>query len=85
MKKLFYVVLVIVVLLVIGRFVKNEFDAPEPQTEVIEIDDQAANDEISAAVSETINPDAIGDGEVIDENIVEANPCLLYTSPSPRD
>ena len=67
MKKLFYIILVIVILLVISRFVKNEAPAPvEPDVVVEETVEEIANAPISdAEIAEPANPDALGDGEVM--------------------
>ena len=76
MKKLFYIILVIVILLVISRFVKNEAPAPvEPDVVVEETVEEIAND---AEIAEPANPDALGDGEVIEvesEEVEETNPA----------
>ena len=66
MKKLFYIILVIVILLVISRFVKNEAPAPvEPDVVVEETVEEIANAPISdAEIAEPANPDALSDGEV---------------------
>lgn len=79
MKKLFYIILVIVILLVISRFVKNEAPAPvEPDVVVEETVEEIANAPISdAEIAEPANPDALGDGEVIEvesEEVEETNP-----------
>lgn len=85
MKKLFYIVLVVVVLMVISKLVKN--DAPvindEPAAVVIEENVTAqvlpatgADGEV--LIAEPVNPDAIGDGEVVEEEaeeVVEENPA----------
>ena len=80
MKKLFYIILVIVILLVISRFVKNEAPAPvEPVVVVEETVEEIANAPISdAEIAEPANPDALGDGEVIEvesEEVEETNPA----------
>ena len=80
MKKLFYIILVIVILLVISRFVKNEAPAPvEPDVVVEETVEEFANAPISdAEIAEPANPDALGDGEVIEvesEEVEETNPA----------
>ena len=61
MKKLFYIILVIVILLVISRFVKNEAPAPvEPDVVVEETVEEIANAPISdAEIAEPANPDAL--------------------------
>lgn len=80
MKKLFYIILVIVILLVISRFVKNEAPAPvEPDVVVEETVEEIANAPISdAEIAEPANSDALGDGEVIEvesEEVEETNPA----------
>lgn len=80
MKKLFYIILVIVILLVISRFVKNEAPAPvETDVVVEETVEEIANAPISdAEIAEPANPDALGDGEVIEvesEEVEETNPA----------
>lgn len=80
MKKLFYIILVIVILLVISRFVKNEAPAlVEPDVVVEETVEEIANAPISdAEIAEPANPDALGDGEVIEvesEEVEETNPA----------
>ena len=80
MKKLFYIILVIVILLDISRFVKNEAPAPvEPDVVVEETVEEIANAPISdAEIAEPANPDALGDGEVIEvesEEVEETNPA----------
>ena len=80
MKKLIYIILVIVILLVISRFVKNEAPAPvEPDVVVEETVEEIANAPISdAEIAEPANPDALGDGEVIEvesEEVEETNPA----------
>lgn len=73
MKKLFYIVLVIVVLMVIGRFIKqgNQVPAAEPATEVIAVEaetpEAAAVDEV--AVDE--NGNVIAEEEIISESVAE--------------
>mgnify|MGYP000767518730 CR=1 FL=1 len=77
MKKLFYIVLVIVVLLVIARLVKNEAPAvAEPEAVAVEETVAVPGDiagEIDAVVAEPANPDALSDGEVVEE-VEEVNP-----------
>ncbi len=72
MKKIFYIVLVIVILLVIGRFVKQENSAPVADENTVVEETIVDENAISAAA----NPDAIGDGEVVEEaeEVVEVNP-----------
>ena len=65
MKKLFYIVLVIVILLVIGQFVKQETAAPVPDEEIVVFEEGVIHDEV------------LNDGEVIEEDaedVVESNP-----------
>ncbi len=65
MKKLFYIVLVIVILLVIGQFVKQETAAPVPDEEIVVVEEGVIHDEV------------LNDGEVIEEDaedVVESNP-----------
>lgn len=65
MKKLFYIVLVIVILLVIGQFVKQETAAPMPDEEIVVVEEGVIHDEV------------LNDGEVIEEDaedVVESNP-----------
>ena len=64
MKKIFYIVLVIFALLIIGQFVKQETATPI-QEEVVVVEEG------------TIANDVIGDGEVVEEEaeeVVETNP-----------
>ena len=84
MKKLFYIVLVIVVLLIISKLVKNEAPAINDEPAAVVIDENVtaqvlpqtdSNGEV--LVTEPVNPDAIGDGEVVEEEaeeVVEENP-----------
>lgn len=65
MKKIFYIVLTIVVLLVIGRLVKQEMTTPQPEEEIVVVEEGIHHN------------DVIGDGEIIDEeaeNVIETNP-----------
>ena len=65
MKKLFYIVLVIVVLLVIGQLVKQEVSAPAPEDEIVVVEEGIIGDEV------------LNDGEVVEEeaeDVVESNP-----------
>lgn len=67
MKKLFYIVLVIVVLLVIAQFVKQESAAPVPAEDVAEV----------VVEESSVAPDMMGDGQVVEEeaeDVVEVNP-----------
>ena len=74
MKKLFYIALVVIVLLVVGYVAKQKFAAPEPEVVVVE-------EEITVTAPATVEDvanEVIGDGEVIDEevaeDVVESNP-----------
>lgn len=73
MKKLFYIVLVIVVLMVIGRFIKqgNNIPAAGPAAEVIAVETEtpetAAIDEV--AVDE--NGNVIAEEEIVSESVAE--------------
>lgn len=76
MKKLFYIVLVIVVLLVISKLIKNEAPAPQPTAEAVAVEEMAiAPDSVIEAegiiVEEPANPDNLSDGEVVDDEVVE--------------
>ncbi len=64
MKKIFYIVLVIVALLIIGQFVKQEVATP-------------ATEEVVVVEEGTIANDVVSDGEVVEEeaeDVVETNP-----------
>ena len=67
MKKLFYIVLVVIILLVIGKFVMNETPTATI-TEEVTVDENVAPEEAPAAV----DAEAIGNMEVSAEN-AEAN------------
>lgn len=72
MKKLFYIALVIVLLLVIGKLVKQDASLKNVPAAAVE-----TSAEINAVVADPLNPDVIGDGEVIDdeaEEVEETNP-----------
>lgn len=65
MKKLFYIVLIIVVLLVIGQFVKQEISTPAPEDEIVIVEEGIVQDEV------------LSDGEVVEEeaeDVIESNP-----------
>ncbi len=71
MKKIFYIVLVIVVLLVIGRLIKQDATTAD---EGVTVEETIVDEN---ALSASTNPDAIGDGEVVEEeaeDVVEVNP-----------
>ena len=71
MKKIFYIVLVIVVLLVIGRLIKQDTTTAD---EGVTVEETIVDEN---ALSASANPDAIGDGEVVEEeaeDVVEVNP-----------
>ncbi|MBR2033719.1 MAG: hypothetical protein IKA03_03495 [Alphaproteobacteria bacterium] len=74
MKKLFYIALVVIVLLVIGYVAKQKFATTEP--EVVVVEEEIAV--ISPATAEDVANEVIGDGEVVDEevaeDVVESNP-----------
>ncbi len=84
MKKLFYIVLVIVVLLVISKLVKNEAPVINEEPAAVVIDENVTAQMLpetdsngEALVAEPVNPDAIGDGEVVEEEaeeVIEENP-----------
>lgn len=83
MKKVFYIVLVIVILLVIGQIVrKNQTPAVEPEVVTVEENiaveniDENADGAVAAEEEEVVVVDhepAAEDTEV-DENVVETNP-----------
>ncbi len=78
MKKFLYIVLVIIVLLIIARLVKNEAPTAEPESVTVEetvVTPDSVESEIDAVVAEPENADMLGDGEVVDENIEETNPA----------
>lgn len=72
MKKLFYIALVIVLLLVIGKLAKQDASVKNVPAATVE-----TSADINAVVADPLNPDVIGDGEVIDEEaeeVEETNP-----------
>lgn len=72
MKKLFYIALVIVLLLVIGKLVKQDSSLKNVPAAAVE-----TSADINAVVADPLNPDVIGDGEVVDdeaEEVEETNP-----------
>lgn len=78
MKKLFYIVLVVAILLAVGYFVKNEAPVAEntPEVPVAEetVDAEAiGNMEIETEDAETLNDGEIVDGEAAEE-VEEVNP-----------
>lgn len=70
MKKLFYIVLVIVILLVIGQLLRNNLPATAQTTESIGVDTIV---EENAVVTEDADGNMVVDGEVV-EDIEEENP-----------
>ncbi len=80
MKKLFYIVLVIVVLLVISRFIKNSNETvptaePAVVAEEVVVDENAKGEPIAVEDVVVAEPDADVDaGEEVDGTIVETNP-----------
>ena len=71
MKKLFYIVLVIVILLVIGQLLRSNIPAAAPtDAETVRIDTVV---EDSAVVTEDENGNMVVDGEIV-EDIEEENP-----------
>ncbi len=80
MKKLAYIVLVVIILLAISYFVKQETPAAEetpsaPEAALVEDENDGVDAEaISNMTIETENAEIVSDGEVVDEEIEEDNP-----------
>ena len=82
MKKLFYIVLVIVVLLVIAQFVKQESAAPVPAEDVAVVVEEGSVAPDTMGDGEVVeeatsSPDMMGDGQVVEEEaeeVIEVNP-----------
>ena len=74
MKKLFYIALVVIVLLVVGYVAKQKFAASEPEVVVVEVEIAVT----APATAEDVANEVLGDGEVVDEevaeDVVESNP-----------
>ena len=73
MKKLFYIVLVIVVLMVIGRFIKqgNNIPAAGPAAEVIGVVAETPHAAAAAQVARDGNRNVIAEEEIISESVAE--------------
>lgn len=83
MKKVFYIVLVIVILLVIGQIIrKNQTPAAEPEVVTVEeniaVENIDENADGAVAVEEdevvVVDHEPAAEGTEVDENVVETNP-----------
>lgn len=71
MKKLFYIILVVIVLLVISKFVKNEAPISANTAEPAAVEETVNTEEISNMVVEPADSDNLSDGEVVEDGVIE--------------